>query len=87
MELPDGVYRIVCGNGAGMTVEVRSDQVLPIDPGREVRGEILVKDRTFSLDRWDEPLKLRAGLLIRNGQNYPYVARDFITPWPAAPSD
>lgn len=83
MELPDGVYRIVCENGAGMNVVVRADQLLPVDPGREVRGEILVDDLTFNLNRWDEPLKLCAGLIFQGTEYYSYTVREYIKPWQA----
>lgn len=87
MNLPDGIYRIVCRNGSGMNVEVRADQVLPIDPGYEVRGEILVEDLTFNLNRWDEPLELVAGLIKQGDKRYSYTVREYLRPWPAARSD
>lgn len=87
MELPTGVYRIVSGNGGGINVEVRADLVFPADPRLEVRGEILVKDLTFNLNRWDEPLKLCAGLIKQGDEYYSYTVREYIKPWPAARSD
>lgn len=74
MELLDGTYRLVGGDGGGLCVTVRSGKISPMDDSGPVRGVIRVVDRTFVVNRWDEPLVVNeGGTLTHAGQNYRFT--------------
>lgn len=69
MNLKNGVYRLVSGNGGGFHVEVRNGLILPMDPGGAVLGVIRVAERTFTLNRWDEALTINRDQTMQQGSN------------------
>lgn len=68
MEIKNGVYRLVAGDGSGFCVEVQDGRLFPLDPGGEVKGVIRVEDRTFVLNRWDDALRINADHSLSRGE-------------------
>lgn len=69
MEIRNGVYRLVAGDGSGFCVEVRDSRIFPLDPGGKVEGVIRVEDRKFVLNRWDEALRINADHTLARGDD------------------
>lgn len=67
MNIKDGIYRLVSGDGGGFCVAVRSGKIYPEDPGGEVTGTIRVDQRTFLVNRWDDPFPIEEDGTIKVG--------------------
>jgi hypothetical protein len=70
VKMENGIYRLVGGNGWTFCIEVQEGRVHPMDPGGEVLGVIRVDDRRFNVNRWDAPLYIRDGKLVKGEEVY-----------------
>ncbi|MBF8766707.1 hypothetical protein IR009_15915 [Pseudomonas putida] len=70
MVIENGIYRLIGGDGWTFCAEVQEGRVQPMDPGGEVFGVIHVDDRRFHVNRWDTPLYIRDGKLVKGEEVY-----------------
>lgn len=77
MDITNGIYRLASGDGGGFLVEVRDGKIYPMDTGGPVQGLIQVHDRTFLLNKTDNPIELeRDGYLKHNEKSYSFTVSD-----------